>query len=161
MRTVGTSAGRVRGSAATRAMSRVRSLPTVLGMRTLSRTFATAAVLCGAAWLTKSVVLAGNGGTESTAVGILWAAGMLSFLVAAGTGTALLLGRRVAVWLRVLAGVAAVPLAFVILDTLDIALKSVYEGDGWFRNELALVLAGTVMLALGARLIGSARRPAV
>ena len=90
-------------------------------------------------------------------VGVLWTIGMVTFLLAAGTGAALLLGRA-PVWARVLAGVVAVPVSFVLLNYLDLALKAVYESDGWFRDELALVVAGVAMGALGISRL-SARHP--
>ena len=119
-------------------------------MNILRKTFIVAAISCGAAWLLKMVaIVAFNGAEEDVLiVGVLWTIGMLTFLLAAGTGTALLLGRA-PVWARVVAGTVAVPVAFALLDYLDMALKSVYESDGWFRDELALVVAGVVMAALG------------
>ena len=119
-------------------------------MNILRKTFIVAAISCGAAWLLKMVAIAATGGAETDAwiVGVLWTTGMLTFLLAAGTGVALLLGRA-PVWARVLAGVAAVPLSFSLLNSLDLALKAIYESDGWFRDELALVVAGVLMGALG------------
>ncbi len=103
-----------------------------------------------------AIVATGGGNTEAAIVGVLWTIGMLSFLLAAGTGTALLLGRA-PVWARVLAGVVAVPVSFALLDYLDLALKAVYTSDGWFRDELALVVAGVVMAAIGVGRMGAGR----
>ena len=119
-------------------------------MNILRKTFIAAAISCGAAWLLKMVAIVAFDGAETDVliVGVLWTIGMVTFLLAAGTGAALLLGRA-PVWARVLAGVVAVPVSFVLLDYLDLALKAVYESDGWFRDELALVVAGVAMGALG------------
>ena len=119
-------------------------------MNILRKTFIAAAISCGAAWLLKMVAIVAFDGAETDVliVGVLWTIGMVTFLLAAGTGAALLLGRA-PVWARVLAGVVAVPVSFVLLNYLDLALKAVYESDGWFRDELALVVAGVAMGALG------------
>ena len=75
-------------------------------MNLLKRIFIVLAVACGAAWLAKMAAIAANGGAGSTLVAALWAIGMITFLLAAGTGTALLLGRA-PVWARLVAGVLA------------------------------------------------------
>jgi len=36
-------------------------------------------------------------------------------------------------------------------------MKAVYESDGWFRDELALVVAGVVMGALGISRLSAGR----
>ena len=120
-------------------------------MNTLKRTFIVLAVSCGAAWLAKMAAIAANGGSGSTLIGILWGIGMVTFLLAAGTGTALLLGRA-PVWARVTAGVLAPALAFWLLDVLDLAIKSVYVSDGWIRDELSLIVAGVMLAGIGLRL---------
>ena len=126
-------------------------------MNTLKRTFIVLAVACGAAWLVKMAAIAANGGSGSTLIGVLWGIGLVTFLLAAGTGTALLLGRT-PVWARVIAGVLAVPVSFWLLNTLDIAIKGVYTSDTWFRDEVALVIAGLFMAAIGLRLYGRGRQ---
>ena len=120
-------------------------------MNTLKRTFIVLAIACGAGWMAKMVAIAANGGSGSTLIGVLWGIGMVTFLLAAGTGTALLLVRA-PVWARVIAGVLAVPVSFWLLDMLGIAIKSVYVSDGWFRDEVQLVVAGVLMAAIGLRL---------
>lgn len=128
-------------------------------MTLLRRIFIVAALTCGAAWLLKMAAIAATGGaeSESVVVAVLWSLGMLSFLVSAGAGTALLLGRA-PVWARVAAGVGAVPVAFVLLSLLDTLVKSVYTPDGWFGDEVSLVLTGIVLAALGLGTL-SERRP--
>lgn len=123
-------------------------------MNTLNRTFIVLAIACGAAWLAKMAAIAANGPAESALIGTLWGIGMVTFLLASGTGVALLLVRA-PVWARVMAGVVAVPVAFVLLEVLDLAIKGVYVSDGWFRDEVALVVAGILMAAIGVRLLRS------
>lgn len=128
-------------------------------MTLLRGIFVVTALTCGAAWLLKMVAIAATGGaeSESVVVAVLWTLGMLSFLVSAGAGTALLLGRA-PLWARVAAGVAAVPVAFVLLSLLDTLVKSVYTPRGWFGDEVSLVLAGVVLAGLGLGAL-SERRP--
>lgn len=126
-------------------------------MNTLKRIFIVLAVACGAAWLAKMAAIAANGGAWSPLIGVLWGIGMVTFLLAAGTGTALALGRA-PVWARVVAGVIAPGVAFWLLDVLGIAIKSVYESDSWFRDEVALVVAGVLMAAIGLHLRSRAGR---
>lgn len=119
-------------------------------MDILRKTFIVAATSCGAAWLLKVVAIAATAETDTDGwvVGLLWAIGMATFLLAAATGIALLLAGA-PVWARVLVGVAAVPVFFTLLQLLDLALKAVYASDGWFRDELALVVAAVATGALG------------
>ncbi len=127
-------------------------------MDILKKIFIVSALACGASWLLKMVAIAATGGGDSEAlvVGVLWTTGMVSFLVAAGAGVPLLLG-GVPVWARVLAGVVAVPVSFVVLNLADLAVKSVYNVDGWFRDELTLVLAAVLLGALGLRVLSGGR----
>ncbi len=136
-----------------------RTVPSVLDMNILKKVFVASALACGASWLLKMVAIAATGGADSEAliVGILWTTGMVSFLVASGTGVALLL-ERAPVWARVVAGLVAVPVASMLLDLLDTAAKSVYQVDGWFRTEIALVIAAVVFGALGLRAASGTRQ---
>lgn len=120
--------------------------------------FATAAITSGVAWLTKVAVYAAFG--ENPAVGLLWGLGMVSFLVAASAGTALLL-HRAPVWVRIAAAVAAAPVAFSLLDMLDAGVKEIYPGGGWFRDEVALLVAGVMLAAVGVKVIGGGRTRAL
>lgn len=132
----------------------------VLGMDILKKVFITSALACGASWLLKMVAIAATGGadTEALIVAILWTTGMVTFLLAAGTGTPLLLGRTPR-WARLVGGVLAVPVAFVVLNFLDVAVKSLYQVDGWFRDEFSLVLAAVVVGGLGLRAASGNRQP--
>jgi hypothetical protein len=126
-------------------------------MNTLKRIFIVMAVSCGAAWLAKMAAIAANGPSESTLIGVLWGIGMVTFLLASGTGTALLLAKA-PVWARIAAGVAAVPVSFWLLDMLGLAIKSVYVSDSWLRDEVALIVAGVVFAAIGLRLASTERQ---
>ena len=42
---------------------------------------------------------------------------------------------------------------------VDLIVESVYRADGWFVDEVPLVLAALVMGALGVQALSSARRP--
>lgn len=118
-------------------------------MSVARRLFIGFALSCGAAWLAKIAVIAANGGTNTDRgfVSVLWAVGMVSLLAAAAAGTALLLQGR-PWWLRVPAGVAAAPLAFVLASVVGSALQAVYPyEDGWFRDELGLLVVGAALIA--------------
>ena len=129
-------------------------------MNLLTKIFVTLAVTCGASWLLKQVaiVLTGGGDTESPVVGVLWGIGMLTFLLAAATGTAVLLA-RFPVWMRILGAVAGAAIAWTALMLTDGVVDAVYEADGWFAQEIPLVLAALVTGALGVQVLSGARRP--
>lgn len=106
------------------------------------------ALLCGVGWYTKFAVLSATDGAESGLVGTLWAVGMLSFLAAAAAAAvALLRGKHVA--LRIIAGVVAVPIAFIVFNILGGITKSIYNGDEWFHDEVELLVTGAVSALLG------------
>jgi tellurite resistance protein TehA-like permease len=125
----------------------------------LTKVFVPLAIACGAAWILKQFVIVASGGgdVESPLIAAIWGTGMLTFLLACAVGTALLL-RGAPVWTRVLAAVAAVPAAFMTLMVADVIVESVYRADGWFVDEVPLVLAALVMGALGFQALSSARR---
>jgi hypothetical protein len=127
-------------------------------MTILSRIFVALSLTCGAAWLLKQVVIAASGGAdaESPLIAALWATGMITFVLASATGTALAL-RRMPTWARVVAGVVAVPVSFIVLDLLDAIIDGVYTAGGWFAEEIPLVLAALVMAGLGARTLSGTR----
>lgn len=127
-------------------------------MNLLTKLFIAFAITCGASWLLKQIVIAVSGGAdaENAVIAVLWGLGMLTFLLAAATGAALLLS-RFPVWARVLAGFAAVAVAWTALMLTDGIVDAVYEADGWFAQEIPLVLAALVMGGLGVRTFGSAR----
>ena len=120
-------------------------------MNTVRKIFLGAAITCGASWLVKVGLIGPLGGAEADngsgagVIGFLWALGLLGLLVAAGSGT-VLLAARAPVWVRILLGLLAVPVAFVGMNLVDTAVKGVYGADGWFRDELSLVLIAGAMV---------------
>ena len=140
-------------------MCRAPSVPSVKRMNLLTKIFISLSITCGAAWLVKQVAIVATGGgdTESPVVAVLWATGMLTFLLAAAFGAALAL-RALPTWARVLAGVVAMPVAFVALELVDAIVVAVYQSDGWFVEEVALVVAALVMGALGVQVLNNTRR---
>jgi hypothetical protein len=133
-------------------------------MDTVRKIFLGAAITCGAAWLVKVGLIGPFGGAEADngsgagVIAFLWALGLLGLLVAAGTGTVLLAGRA-PVWVRVLLGVLAVPVAFAVMSFVDTAVKGVYGADGWFRDELSLVLIAGAMVVAATWLLSRMREP--
>ena len=127
-------------------------------MNPLTKIFVVLAITCGASWLLKQIVIVLSGGAEAenAVIAALWGIGMLTFLLAAATGTALVLG-RFAIWVRIIGGVVAVPVAFLALQGMDSVVDAVYTADGWFAEEIPLVLAALVMGGLGVRTFGSTR----
>ncbi len=127
-------------------------------MNLLTKIFVTLSITCGAAWLLKQVAIVATGAqqTENVIVGVLWGVGMSTFLLAAAVGTALP-SRPAPLWLRMVAAIVAVPVAFVALDVVHIAVETIAESDGWFVAEIPLVLAALVMGALGLRSLASVR----
>jgi len=121
-------------------------------MTTLRKTFTALALTCGAAWLVKQVVIVASGGAdaESPLIAALWATGMITFVLASATGTALAL-TKLPTWARAVLGVLAIPVSFVVLQVLDGIVDGVYTADGWFAQEIPLVLAALVMAGLGMR----------
>ena len=118
--------------------------------------FITASIACGAAFVTKNILIAANDGQGNLAIGIMWGVGMVTYLVAAGTGVAVAL-HSTPVWVRVVTSVVAVPLAFAALNWLDVLVKSVYKADGWFRDEVSLVVAGVTLATIGLAMLSSRR----
>lgn len=111
------------------------------------RVFVVAALTCGGAWLVKQAAIALNGGDGSTLIALLWGLGMLGLVVSAAAGVAALLAGR-PWWLRLPAAVLAAPAAFWLTSVIDAAVKSLYPGEGWFRDELGLVLVAVSVSVL-------------
>jgi VanZ family protein len=85
---------------------------------------------------------------------------MLSYLLASvAAAVALLQGRPL--WQRVAAAVITAPVAFALLNVLDSIAQSAYSSDDWVRDEVALVLVGTLMAAAAVTLLVRRRRPLV
>ena len=126
-----------------------------------TKLFIVFAITCGASWLLKQIVIAVSGGAdaENAVIATLWGLGMLTYLLSAATGAALLLS-RFPVWARVLGAIAAIPVAWTALMAADGVVDAVYEADGWFAQEIPLVLAALVVGGLGVRTLGETRRAA-
>ena len=109
-----------------------------------TRIFVSAALVCGAAWLTKTALIAANGGQQTSggAVGLLWAVGLLGLVTSAGAA-AVAWTRGRPTWLRAGAAVAAVPVHHRTVLFLR-------------RNPLATGAAASV---LGRALTSSAAEP--
>ena len=127
-------------------------------MTILTKSFIALSLTCGAAWLLKQVVIVASGGAdaESALIAALWATGMITFVLASATGVALAL-RSLPTWARVAAGIVAVPVSFLLLQVIDVIVDGVYTANGWFAEEVPLVLAAVVMAALGMRTLSDRR----
>lgn len=135
-----------------RPMARRVIVPNVDGMTILQKSFTALSLTCGAAWLIKQVAIVASGGADadSPLIATLWATGMITFVLASATGAGLAL-RTLPMWARVVVGILAVPVSFIVLQVLDAVVDGVYTADGWFAQEIPLVLAALVMAALGVR----------
>ena len=51
----------------------------------------------------------------------------------------------------------AVPVSFILLEVLDAIIDSVYTANGWFAEEIPLVLGALVMAGLGLRTLNERR----
>jgi hypothetical protein len=124
-----------------------------------ARIFVGAALSCGAAWLAKTALIAANGGTQTDGgiVGVLWALGMLSYLIASVAAAVALLHQQ-PLWQRITAAVVTAPLAFVLLNVVDGIARSAYSGDDWLRDEVGLLLVGTLAAAAAMALLVRRRR---
>ncbi len=126
-------------------------------MNIIRNSFVVASLVCGAAFVTKIALIAAADGGDSTLISAMWFVGTLSFLAASGLGAAYVLRDR-ARWMRIVAGIAAVPLAFTIgMGPLDTVIKSIYQSEGWFRDELSLIVIGVVYAGLGLRVLASGK----
>jgi len=128
-------------------------------MNLLKKIFVSLALTCAAAWLLKQVAIIATDSehSDSTIVGVFWGVGMLTFLLASAFGVALLLARA-PVWARLVAALVAVPISFMVLQVLDTVVDAAYTADGWFAQEVPLVLAALVMGGLGMQILSAGRR---
>lgn len=128
-------------------------------MRLSIRIFLSAALLCAGAWIAKTALIASNGGTQADGgfITILWATGMIALFTSAAAGAVAAFGSRSAL-LRGIAAMVAVALSFIALNVVDGVVKSVYPGDTWFRDEVALLLVGG-LLAACAIIVGTRTAP--
>ena len=127
-----------------------------------ARIFVGAALSCGVAWLTKTTLIAANGATQTDGglIGVLWALGMLSYLIASVAAAVALLHQH-PLWQRIAAAAVTALLAFALLSLVDGIAQAAYSGDDWLRDEVALVLVGTLMAATAMTLLVRRRRSVV
>lgn len=125
------------------------------------RVFLAATAACAGTWLAKLAAIAMSGGavTGGGVVGLLWAGGMLGFLVAVAAGASAATAGR-PTWLRAVATIVAVPIGFVAVNTVDAAVKAVYPGDGWLRDEVGLLVSALLLCVAAVATGRRAVRPA-
>ena len=109
-----------------------------------------AAVVGGAAWLTKVALIWANGGenTDTGVVGVMYLVGLAGVVVALGAAGYTLV-EKAPVWLRAVVVVATPLLVMMVWMVLDQGIKAVYTTQSWVRDEINIVLAAVVALALG------------
>lgn len=115
-------------------------------------------VVAGLAWLVKVGLIAANGGTNTSSgpVAAFYFVGFVGLLLGAGVGGWALLPGRPA-WQRALGAAAGLVLAFVATQLVDTGAKAVYTQQGWFRDEISILLLALVALALGSSALWRAR----
>lgn len=109
-----------------------------------------AAVVGGVGWLMKVTMIWGNGGqnTDAGPVGLMYQGGFAVLAVALGAAGYTLV-ERAPVWLRAIVAVATPLLVLMVWMLMDEAIKSVYPGDSWVRDEVSVVIAATIALMMG------------
>ncbi len=114
------------------------------------RIASTAAVVGGVGWLLKVFLIWGNGGenTDSGPVAYLYFVGWVALAVALGAAGYTLV-ERAPVWLRGVVAVATPLLVLMVWQLMDQAIKAVYPGSSWLRDELSVVVAGLLALVMG------------
>jgi hypothetical protein len=109
-----------------------------------------AAVVGGLGWLLKVALIWGNGGenTDGGLVGVMYLLGLVGLVVALGAAGYTLV-ETAPVWLRAVVVVAMPLLVFMVWQMVDQAIKALYTTENWLQDELSIVLAGLIALALG------------
>lgn len=115
-----------------------------------------AAVLGGLVWLVR-VGLIGAGAAPDVA-DVLLVVG-LALLVVALAAAGYTLVETAPVWLRAVVALATPLLVLMIWQLLDQAIKGVWDGDSWLREEAARLVAAVIALVVGVWGFGR-RRPA-
>jgi len=117
---------------------------------TAARVAEITALVCGVGWVGKILLIAASGGKNSDAglVAVGWAVGFAG-LLATGAALGYLAGRQLGKAAAVLAAVAGVPIAFTVMNVADGIAKAAVSGSGWFRDELSLLVLGSVCLLGG------------
>jgi hypothetical protein len=109
-----------------------------------------AALTGGVGWLVKVALIWANGGenTDSGLVGVMYLVGLVGLVVALGAA-GYTLAEKAPVWLRAVVVVATPLLVMVVWVLLDQAVRAVYTTEGWFRDEVTVLLTAVVALLLG------------
>ena len=117
-------------------------------------------LVAGVVWLVKVVLIAENGGSDTSGglVGVAFFIGVVA-LVVAGAASGFVLLRRRKSWLGYVGLVLGVVVTLVGFVVLEGVLKEIVPADGWFEGEVGIV--GTAIVALGLGVTLWRRRPAV
>jgi len=117
-------------------------------------------VVAGVVWLVKVVLIAENGGSDTSGglVGVAFFIGVVA-LVVAGAACGFVLLRRRRSWLGYVGLVLGVVVTLVGFVVLEGVLKAIVPANGWFEGEVGIVGTAIVALTLGVTL--SRRRPTV
>jgi hypothetical protein len=108
-----------------------------------------AGVVGGVGWLVKVALIWANGGsnTDQGLVAAFYFLGLGGLLVAWAACGAWLTTQR-PVWLRVLASAGGVVAFFVVFGFLDLVLSPLAVDGHWFQDEIEIVAAALLGLAL-------------
>ena len=119
-----------------------------------------AALAGGACWLVKVALIWGNGGTNTAGglVAVAYFIGFAALLVALLAGGYSLV-TTAPIWLRVVVSVAVVLLGWTLFTIVDDAVKGVYSSQGWLRDELGILIAASIALAVGVVGVVRSREP--
>lgn len=117
-------------------------------MSTPLRVAAGAWLAGGVAWIVKLLLIFAAGGGDNVAISAAFVVGILALFVA-GAAAVFALLRRWSVWLAVAGAVCGVGLTFVAINMLDTVLQSAVPASGWFDEEVGILGAAVVALALG------------
>jgi hypothetical protein len=101
------------------------------------------------AWLVKVALIWGNGGTNTDEglVAVCYLIGFVGLVVACAAGGAWLTAGR-PTWLRAVASIGGVVAFFVMFNLLDLLLSPLTSGGHWFQDEVEILVAATITLAL-------------
>ena len=108
------------------------------------------ALIVGVAWLLKVILIWAGGGanTDGGLVAVSYFVGVAALAVALLTGGYAVVARA-PVWLRAVVSVATLLLGWILFTSIDSAAKGVYSADGWFRDELGILICALVALVVG------------
>ena len=117
---------------------------------TASRIASIAALIGGACWLTKVGLIWANGGTNTDdgLVGVTFFLGLAGLVIAlAAAGYALV--ATAPIWLRGVVSVALPVMVTMVWQLVDDLIKAIYTEDNWLQDELNIILAAVIAVALG------------